>query len=320
MADFTNIAFRTLCKEHGSALQYTELISCKSIIHKNNKTRKMLLVNKKEKPVFLQLFGSKPKDFSQAISIIENNPLLNNFAGYDLNAGCSVPKAVKGKYGCYIMQFPVLVRDIIKEMKNSTKKPVTIKMRLGLEKENFLEVAREAEKAGVNAICLHARLGKQGYGGKTNWKKIKKLKEQSKVPIIGNGDINNLEDYIKMKKETNCDFVMIGRSAIGNAFLFKQIKQFEKQKSKKIVNNLKSKSMQLNKTVLERSSKDIFLEGSRYIELAKDFSLGINDIRGYFIFLAKNFVGAKKLRNKFALSKTINEIENHFKDYFNKTK
>jgi tRNA-dihydrouridine synthase B len=299
MADYTNIAFRTLCKEYGSCLQYTELISCKSIIYKNKKTKKMLSISEKEKPVFLQLFGNEPKDFEKAIKIIEKK--YPDFAGYDLNAGCSVPKALKGKYGCYIMDYPELVGKIIRAMKKSTKKPVTIKMRLGLEKENYLEVAKVAEKAGADAICLHARLGKQGYAGKADLSAIKKLKRASKIPIIGNGDVVSVEDYIKMKKETNCDFVMIGRGAIGNAFLFKQIKEFEEKGLEE---------------VSERKKKDFFDEGKRYLELAKDFSLKVNDIRSYFIALANGFNGAKKLRNKFAMSKSINEIENNFDEFF----
>jgi tRNA-dihydrouridine synthase B len=299
MADFTNVAFRSLCKEYGSALQYTELISCKSIIHKNSKTKKMLFVSEKEKPVFLQLFGNNPKDFSKAIKIVEKEN--DFFAGYDLNAGCSVPKAIKGKYGCFLMSYPKLIGEIIKEMKNSTTKPITIKMRLGFEKENFLEVAKEVEKNGVDAICLHARLGKQFYSGKADWEKIRDLKKQCNVPIIGNGDVKNLEEYVRMKKETNCDYVMIGRSAIGNAFLFKQIKEYEE-----------------NKKIIVRNKKEIFLEGKQYIELAKKHSLKINDIRGYFINISKNFLGAKELRNKFALTKSINELEKIFFEYFQK--
>jgi tRNA-dihydrouridine synthase B len=300
MADYTNIAFRTLAKEYGSALQYTELISCKSIIYKNSKTKKMLEVSKKEKPVFLQLFGNDPKDFSEAISIIEKN-YPDNFVGYDLNCGCSVPKAVKGKYGCYIMDFPELVGKIVSSMKKTAPKtkPITVKMRIGLEKETFLEVAREAQKAGADAIALHARLGKQGYGGKADWKKIKELKKSVKIPVIGNGDVVDVESYKKMKKETNCDFVMVGRGAIGNAFIFKQIQKAEKKQK-----------------IPERTKKEFLKEGKRFIELAKEFSLGVNDCRGYFIGLANGFVGAKKLRGKFGISKTISELEKSFEDFF----
>ncbi len=301
MADYTNIAFRTLCKEYGSSLQYTELISVKSIIFKNKKTLKMLEVSEKEKPVFLQLFGNDPKDFEKAIWVVEKN-FPKRFVGYDLNCGCSVPKALKGKYGCYLMDYPELVGNIIVSMKKAvskSKKPITLKMRLGLEKETFLDVAREAEKNGADAICLHARLGKDGYGGKVNWGAIKKLKKEIKVPLIGNGVVNSVKDYEKMKEETGCDFVMVGRGSIGNAFLFKQIKQFEE-----------------GKKVSERNKKEILKEGKKYLELAKEFSLEVNDVRGYFIGLANGFVGAKKLRNKFALSKTIKETEEKFVNFF----
>jgi tRNA-dihydrouridine synthase B len=298
MADYTNIAFRTLAKEYGSALGYTELISCKSIIHKNSKTKKMLEVSDEEKPVFLQLFGNDPADFASAIKIVEKE-FKDNFVGYDLNCGCSVPKAIRGKYGCYIMDFPKLVGNIVRAMKKATTKPVTVKLRLGLAEETYLAVALEAQKAGVDAICLHARLGKQGFGGKADLAAIKKLKENVKVPVIGNGDVTSVESYVKMKKEINCDFVMVGRGAIGNAFIFKQIQKAEK-----------------NQQIPERTKKEFLKEGQRFIELAKEFSLGVNDCRGYFIGLANGFVGAKTLRGKFGMSKTINELEKHFNDFF----
>jgi tRNA-dihydrouridine synthase B len=298
MADYTNVAFRTLCKEYGSALQYTELISAKALLHKSKKTEKMLFVSEKEKPVFLQLFGNTPKDFHDAITLVEKK-FPENFAGYDLNCGCSVPKAIKGKYGCYLMDYPLLVGEIISAMKSATKKPVTIKMRLGLSKETFLEVAREAEKNGVDAIALHSRMGNSGYSGKAKWDKIKVLKEKVNVPIIANGDIFSVEDYLKIKKETNCDFVMIGRGAIGDAFLFKQILSSE--------NKMK---------VLLRSEKELLSEGKRYLELAQKFKLKVNDVRPYFIGLANGFRGAKKMRNEIALSKSIPEIEKHFVEFF----
>ena len=298
MADYTNIAFRTLCKEYGSAMQYTELISAKAITYNSKRTMEMLEVSKKEKPVFLQLFGSDPLIIAKAIKIVEKK-FPKNFAGYDLNCGCSVPKAIKGKYGCYLMDHPILVGEIIAKMKKATKKPVTIKMRLGLERETFLAVAKEAEKSGADAICLHARLGKQGYGGKAKWSKIGELKKVIKVPIIANGDVACVEDYKKIKKQTNCDFVMVARGSIGNAFLFKQIKQFEE-----------------GKKVSAKNKKEILAEGKRFIDLTEEFSLGINSMKGYFIGLANGFSGAKKLRNEFALAKTIEELNLAFLNYF----
>jgi len=217
MADFTNVAFRTLAKEYGAALVYTELTSAKALTMKSKKTEGMLRVNEQEKPVFLQLFGSKPEDFSKAMSIVEKK-YPNNFSGYDLNCGCSVPKAQKGKYGCLLMDDAQNVGQILRAMKEATSKPVTIKMRLGLKKETFLQVAKEAINANVDAITLHARFGEQGYSGNANWEKIFALKEEFDIPVIGNGDIKTPQDILAMKKMTSCDFEMVGRATIGNAF------------------------------------------------------------------------------------------------------
>ncbi len=298
MADYTNVAFRTLCKEYGAALVYTELISAKALIMKSKKTEQMLLVSKDEKPIFLQLFGNDPLDFEKAINFIEKK-YFDSFAGYDLNCGCSVPKALKGSYGCSIMEEPQNVGHIISSMKKSTKKPVTLKMRLGLKKENFIEVAKEACNNGVDAITLHPRFGEQGYGGKANWEKIFELYNEVDVPIIGNGDIKNPEDILKMKKETNCDFVMVGRAAIGNAFFFKQ------------ANSLLSR-----KQILGKKFSDFVQEGEKFIQLAEEYNLGPNDVRPYFIGLAKGLVGASVLRNRFGLAKSVDEMKLIFEQHF----
>ncbi len=298
MADYTNIAFRELCSEYGAALAYTELISAKSIIMKNKKTKKMLFVGEKEGGVFLQLFGNESADFEKAVGIIEKE-LPQNFLGYDLNCGCSVPKAIKGKYGSSLMASPQNIGQIIRSMKNSTKKPVTIKMRLGLKEENFLEVAKEAEKAGADAITLHPRRGDQDYSFGADWSKIKLLKENISIPVIGNGDIKNPQDILRMKKETKCDFEMVGRAAIGNAFFFKQANNYLK-----------------NRVILQKEIKDYFEEGKKFLELSQQNDLGVNEVRPYFIALSKGLNGATTLRNKFALSKTTEEIKKHFFEYF----
>jgi nifR3 family TIM-barrel protein len=309
MADYTNIAFRTLCRENGAALCYTELISAKALLMKSKKTEKMLAVSEKEKPVFLQLFGREPKDFGRAVELVEKK-FGENFAGYDLNCGCSVPKAQKAKYGCALMNDAhnvgpsksdaftrpskpgALIGQIVRSMKNETSKPITIKMRLGVSSETFIEVAREAEKKGASAITLHPRFGEQGYAGTANWSKIKELKESISIPIIGNGDIKSPEDVLRMKKETNCDFEMIGRSVMGNAFFFTQTNE-----------------LLAGRIVPDRTKKIAWKEAQRFFELVREFSLGVNDARPYFIAFAKGFSGASEMRNRFARSKTIEELE-----------
>lgn len=302
MADYTNVAFRTLAREYGATLSYTELISVKGLLFKNKKTKEMLKVSESEKPVFLQLFGNTPEDFKNAVMLIEKNYPLN-FAGYDINCGCSVPKAVRGNYGSSLMDNPKLIGDIVNNMNSVTQKPITLKIRLGLKEEKFLKVAREAEQNGAVAITLHARFGSQGYSGVADWEKIKKLKNNTKMQVIGNGDIKNFLDYKNAKENFLVDYVMIGRAAIGNAFLFKQIKELEAGAS-------------LEKVSI-RKKEDIFKEGTRFLELIKEFGLGVNNARGYFLGMVSGINGAKEMRNSFALSKSISDLENNFKKYFN---
>lgn len=301
MADYTNIAFRTLAKEYGAALCYTELISAKALVMKNKKTKKMLEVCEKEKPVFLQLFGSNPNDFKKAVEFVEKN-YSNNFAGYDLNAGCSVPKAIKGKYGCELMKNASNIGQIISSMKSSTNKPISIKMRLGWNEETFLEAAKEAVQNGVDAITLHPRLGVEGYSGEARWEKISELKKnfkKNKVKIIGNGDIKNPVGVLNMKKETGCDFEMIGRGAIGNAFFFKQANSLIKE----------------NK-IIEKNFEELKKEGERFFELVEEFDLGPNDLRPYLLGFVRGLRGAPLLRNKIGVSKTEEEMKKIFFGYF----
>ena len=292
MADYTNVAFRSLCREYGAALVYTELVSAKALAMKSKKTEGMLAVSEKEKPVFLQLFGSSVEDFQKAVAIVEKK-WPENFAGYDLNCGCSVPKALKGKYGCSLMEEPQIVGHAVRGMKKeSNGKPVTVKMRLGLreEKETFLVVAKEAEDAGADAIALHPRFGNESYAGKADWEKILELKENVFVPVIGNGDIKVPEHVSQMKTQTGCDFEMIGRACMGNAFFFKQC-----------IAALTGKPVPL------RESPEA--EAKEFLKLAEEHALKPNDVRPYLIAFAKGFKGASALRNRFALSKTIEEME-----------
>ncbi|MCX6801077.1 MAG: tRNA-dihydrouridine synthase family protein [Candidatus Diapherotrites archaeon] len=306
MADYTNIAFRTLCREYGAAMVYTELISAKAIAVKSGKTFKMMETNSKERPIALQLFGNNPDDFGKAVKIAEkmgerkksDEPNFT-FDAYDLNCGCSVPKALKGKYGVALMEKPKLVGEIISEMRSKTKKPVMLKMRLGYKTETFLEVAEEAEKAGALAIALHPRLGTEDYSEKAKWEKIKELKKSTKMPVIGNGNIAIPADVLEMKKETGCDFEMIGRAAVGNAFLFRQASALLK-----------------GANVLVKYRKETFVEGKRFLELINGFKLGVNDAKPYFIGTARGFEGAAEARNAFALAKSLEKIEEIFNKNF----
>ncbi|MFH0714622.1 MAG: tRNA-dihydrouridine synthase family protein [Candidatus Diapherotrites archaeon] len=285
MADVSNIAFRVLCREYGAGLAYTELISAKSVLQKNRKTSEMLRIADAEKPAGCQLFGDFPSDFANAVKKLEAS---FDFALYDVNCGCSVKKAVRGKYGASLMQEPEKIAEIISAIRSETKKPVSIKMRLGLKEETFLQVGRAAEKAGASALALHARKAVQGYSGKADWSKIAALKKAVKIPVIGNGDIWTPEDVVRMKKETKCDFEMVGRACIGNAFFFQQ-----------------ANAALAGQKIPVRDARAMQEEGERFLELAEEFELSDNACRQYWIGFPRGLSSAPEWRKKFAEAKSL---------------
>lgn len=219
MAEITQLPFRLLCKKFGADIVITEMISANALARENKRTLKLLKTTKEEKPVGVQLFGANTSNIIKSIKLIKDD-----FDFVDLNFGCPAQKIVKQGAGSYLLQRPKKIDEILsKATKFNT--PITIKIRSGFKKINFLELGKIAENNNLSAITLHARTQTQGYTGKANWDNIKELKENISIPVIGNGDVFSYEDYKKIKDYTKCDSVMIGRAAIGNPFIFKEIKE-----------------------------------------------------------------------------------------------
>lgn len=225
MAGISNDAFRQLCFEFNAGLVYSEMVSDKAIFYKNERTLKMLEVPKSEHPVSLQLFGSDINTMVYAAKILDNETNCNLI---DINMGCPVNKVIKTGAGSALMKDEDNTVHIIEEIVKSVRKPVTVKMRLGftVDTMNYLSLAMKLEGVGVSAIALHARTRSQMYEGKADWSHIKVLKDNLHIPVIGNGDVKSVEDFITMKNTTNCDGVMIGRALLGNPFLIKEIDNY----------------------------------------------------------------------------------------------
>jgi tRNA-dihydrouridine synthase B len=221
MAGFTDAAMRTLCEEQGAALTYTEMVSAKGLYYGSSKTEEITYIPEGAGPTAIQIFGSEPDVMAYAARALDDLPN----AVLDINMGCPVPKVVRNGEGSALMKDPGLVYDIVKAAVGAASKPVTVKIRKGFEegRANAAEVARAAEAAGCAAVAVHGRLRSEYYSGKADRSIIKEVKEAVSIPVIASGDVTDAESGMSMLRETGCDMVMIGRGALGNPWLFRDL-------------------------------------------------------------------------------------------------
>jgi tRNA-dihydrouridine synthase B len=204
-------AFRMLCKENGAGLIYTYMIDVGVIKGKTKRqVKEFLNINDFERPVNVQLIGNKKDILIKAVKLVED------FADIiDFNVGCSEKEFVRKGYGVCLLMDLLRLEELVRAMVNSTRKPVTAKIRIGLDAQNInaVKVSKILESAGTKAICVHGRTAQQKYSGKVNWTIMKQVKEKVAVPVIANGDVKSYEQGLGLLRKTRCDFVMIGRAA-----------------------------------------------------------------------------------------------------------
>jgi nifR3 family TIM-barrel protein len=219
LAGYTDLPFRLLCKEYGAGLVYSEMISCHGLAYRQQKTIKMLQSVPQDYPVAIQLFGSEPDIMGEAAAFLSDLPIDL----IDINMGCPVKKVIKKGAGSALMKTPDLASEIIKQVIEKGRKPVTIKIRSGWNHQqiNAPEFAAMAEDNGVSAIAVHGRTWSDGFSGSADWNVIAKVKNTVSIPVIGNGDINSYHDGLKMMEATGCDGVMIGRATLGRPWIFR---------------------------------------------------------------------------------------------------
>jgi len=221
MAGVTDLAFRTICRELGAGLTYTEMVSAKALVYQDRKTLTLLQLGENEHPSAVQIFGSEPECMAEAaVKALE----ISGADFIDINMGCPVGKVIKSGDGCALMKDPDKAINIIKAVVKAVKKPVTVKIRKGWDKGNINAVpfAIMAEEAGASAITVHGRTKTQMYSGKADWDIIKKVKQSVNIPVIANGDIFVPFDAVKILKHTGADIAMIARGAMGDPWLFEQ--------------------------------------------------------------------------------------------------
>ena len=299
MAGVTDLPFRLLCKEQGCSLVYTEMVSAKAILYKNKNTRALLEVKEEEHPVAVQLFGSDPAVMAEIAAQVEEGP----FEIIDVNMGCPVPKIVKNGEGSALMRNPKLAEKILTARVKATKKPVTVKFRKGFENGDSAaaEFAKMAEASGVAAVAVHGRTREQYYSGKADWDIIRQVKDAVSVPVIGNGDIFEPEDAVRMMEETGCDGVMIARGAKGNPWIFGRTKGL----------------METGITPPKPSGgeiRDMILRHGRMLSECKGEKAGIREMRSHMAWYTSGLPNSASLRNDMNQAETYEDMEKLLKE------
>jgi len=278
MEGVTYLPFRLLCRRYGASLAFTPQTSAIALIRNNEKSIKRIETNSEDKPIGLQLFGRNPDILVEAAK-----KYGKPFDIIDLNFGCPSKKIVAQGYGSALLKEKDKIFEIVNSLVSNINKPITVKMRSGFKKVEALELVKVIEKAGASAITIHARTQEQKYSGKADWNIIKQAKDSVSIPIIGNGDVTSGALAKEMLKIA--DYCMIGRAAMKNPAIFKQILYYFST----------GKELEINKL-------EIFNE---YIKLENNFKLiklRAND-------LTKGFEGSSKLRLKLQKAKDIKEVK-----------
>ena len=302
MAGISNPPYIRIVEELGCGYAVTELISSEAIFRNNKKTLDMFNgYDKLTMPVALQLFGSNPDTLAKAAKVVEEK----GFKIIDLNFGCPVPKvALRSEAGSALLKYPEKIKEIVEKVVNAVSIPVTVKIRSGWDMNsiNAVEIATICEKAGAKAITIHARTRSQGYTGKADWNVIKEVKENVSIPVIGNGDVVDIYSAKKMLDETKCDLVMVGRAALGNPWIFREINSY-----------LSDETTVSKPSYIDRI--DMCLLHLNNLKELKSEKTAVLEIRNHIAWYLRNVPGGKEIKNKIFKETNINAIIDILNEY-----
>ena len=304
MAGVADTAFRELCKEFGCTYTVTEMVSAKGFTMGDRKSRKLMEISEKERPTAIQIFGSDP----EIMALAAKNSLEFRPDSIDINMGCPVPKICGNGAGSALLKDPPLAEKIISSVCNAVGIPVTVKIRLGFDKEsiNAVEIAKRAESAGAAAVTVHGRTRDQMYAPPVDTDAIAEVKNAVSIPVIGNGNITDGKSAKEMLDRTGCDFVLVGRGALGRPWVFEQISSFLK-----------------DGTVIpdppEEIRMEIMLRHIRRICEIKGQRIGIREARKHAVWYTKGIRGGAKYRQQMSMISSLDELEDLAKKAFGKS-
>ena len=304
MAGVCNSAFRKIIKEMGCGLMYAEMVSDKALVYNSKKTENMLYMEECERPIAQQIFGSDKETFVIAAKKVyeEMRPDI-----IDINMGCPVPKvALRAQAGSALLKNPEKIYDIVKAVVEAVPIPVTVKIRSGWDDNsiNAVEVARICEKAGASAITIHGRTRSQGYRGVVDYDIIRQVKEAVSIPVIGNGDIVDIESAERMFA-TGVDAIMIGRGCLGNPWLIKELVDY----------------FEYNEEVIKPSYQErieMCFHHMEYLSKIKCEKVAVLEMRSHIAWYLKGIPGSVEVKNACFKATNIKELTEILKNYLNK--
>jgi nifR3 family TIM-barrel protein len=302
MAGITNTTFRSICKSMGAGLVVGEMVSDKALIYDSKKTFELLKMDEMERPIAQQIFGSDPKSMGEAAKIVEEcmHPDI-----IDINMGCPVPKvAIRSQAGSALLKDVNKIYDIVKAVVSNSSIPVTVKIRSGWDSVNAKEVALVCEKAGASAIAIHGRTRSQGYSGSVNYDIIREVKNCVKIPVIGNGDIVDIESAKRMF-DTGVDAIRIGRGCLGNPWLLRDLVNYFEDSTKPYPVSYKDRI-------------EMCFHHMDYLMEIKSERVAVMEMRSHIAWYIKGLPDCISVKKDIFKASTSLEIREILKKYLNK--
>lgn len=294
MAGVADRAFREICVSYGASYVVSEMVSSKGLTMCDRKSKKLLALSEKERPAAAQIFGNDPEIMAEsARACLDYNPEV-----IDINMGCPAPKIAGNGGGSALLKNPELAEEIMRSVKNAVDIPVTVKIRLGWDRDsiNCIDMAQRAERAGMSAVTLHGRTRQQMYAPPVDLDMIAQVKKNISIPLIGNGDITDGISAARMLEETGCDYLMVGRGALGRPWVFSQINAY----------------LQQGVILPEPPVSERMLVLLRHIKLICEYKgerIGIREARKHAAWYIKGIKGAAAYRQQVGALESIEQLE-----------